>query len=54
MLSRIKCQPTTQNLKVNAKHEKMRKTYIWKSSPQKQELIPEEYKLFVEMDAIKR
>lgn len=26
LLSRIKCQPRTQNLKVNAKHEKMRKS----------------------------
>lgn len=26
--------------------------YIWKSSPQKWELIPDEYKTFVEMDAI--
>lgn len=27
--------------------------YIWKSSPQKKELIPDEYKTLVEMDAIK-
>lgn len=27
--------------------------YIWKSSPQKWELIPDEYKTFVEMDAKK-
>lgn len=30
------------------------KAYVWKSSPQKQELIPNEYKLFVEMDAVKQ